>query len=102
MNSPELGFALDLGTLGKGYAWVNGHNIGRYWNLAGTEKPCNSCSTVKPYIDVNCRKDCGLPSQRFYHVPKAWLNSDGVNEVVVFEEFGGDPRGVLLVRVALK
>ena len=24
---------LDVSTYGKGYIWVNGHNLGRYWNV---------------------------------------------------------------------
>lgn len=32
-----------------------------------------------------------------YHVPKSWLNPTG-NLLVVFEEWGGDPNGIFLVR----
>lgn len=39
-------FALDLSGMGKGAAWVNGHPIGRYWNITGTGqcKPCFNIS----------------------------------------------------------
>lgn len=32
-----------------------------------------------------------------YHVPRSWLNPTG-NLLVVFEEWGGDPNGITLVR----
>jgi len=37
-----------------------------------------------------------LPLDR-YHVPRSWLNSGG-NSLVVFEEWGGDPNGIALVK----
>ena len=51
---------LDVRTLGKGALWINGHAIGRFWNLG--------------------------PQQTLY-VPGAWLRK-GDNEVVVFDLFG--------------
>lgn len=50
---------LDLGTWAKGYVWVNGHNLGRYWTEAG-------------------------PQQTLY-LPASWLRK-GLNEVVVLDE----------------
>lgn len=37
-----------------------------------------------------------LPLDR-YHVPRSWLSSGG-NSLVVFEEWGGDPNGIALVK----
>jgi beta-galactosidase len=51
---------LDLGVWGKGVVWVNGHNLGRYWNIG--------------------------PQQTLY-CPGPWLKS-GRNEMVVFEVNG--------------
>lgn len=48
---------LDMRNWGKGCVWVNGHNLGRYWEIG--------------------------PQQTLY-VPGEWLKK-GVNEVVVFE-----------------
>lgn len=48
---------LDLSKWGKGCAWVNGHNLGRYWNVG--------------------------PQQTLY-IPAEWLKK-GKNELVVFE-----------------
>lgn len=48
---------LDLSTWGKGVAWVNGHNLGRFWNIG--------------------------PHQTLY-CPAPWLKK-GRNEIVVFE-----------------
>ena len=49
---------LDLSSWGKGVVWVNGHNLGRYWNAG--------------------------PQQTLY-LPGPWLKK-GENEIVIFEE----------------
>jgi beta-galactosidase len=51
---------LDVRALGKGAVWINGHALGRYWNLG--------------------------PQQTLY-VPGPWLHR-GTNELVVFDLFG--------------
>jgi len=51
---------LDMRPWGKGHAWVNGHNLGRYWNIG--------------------------PQQTMY-VPGAWLKK-GVNEIVILDLLG--------------
>lgn len=51
---------LDFSTWGKGVAWINGHNLGRFWNIG--------------------------PQQTLY-CPAPWLKV-GQNELVVFESNG--------------
>ena len=51
---------LDLRTWGKGMVWVNGHNLGRYWNIG--------------------------PQQTMY-VPGPWLKA-GENEIVILDLLG--------------
>ncbi len=51
---------LDLHPWGKGFAWVNGHNLGRYWNIG--------------------------PQQTMY-VPGPWLKA-GDNEIVILDFLG--------------
>jgi len=53
---------LDMGDWGKGVVWVNGHNLGRYWNVG--------------------------PQQTIY-LPAEWLKT-GPNEIVVLEEVKTD------------
>ena len=48
---------LDMSNWGKGIVWINGHNLGKYWNIG--------------------------PQQTLY-IPSEWLKS-GKNEIVVFE-----------------
>jgi beta-galactosidase len=48
---------LDMSRWGKGVAWVNGHNLGRFWSIG--------------------------PQQTLY-LPGPWLNN-GRNEIIVFE-----------------
>jgi len=49
---------LDMRNWGKGAVWVNGHNLGRYWNIG--------------------------PQQTLY-LPGCWLKK-GENEIIIFEE----------------
>ncbi|OIV97003.1 hypothetical protein TanjilG_16852, partial [Lupinus angustifolius] len=72
--------ALDLSSMGKGEAWVNGQSIGRYWILFHDSK--------------------GNPSQSLYHVPRSFLNDSG-NILVLFEEGGGNPLRISLDTVSV-
>lgn len=87
--------ALDLGSMGKGQAWVNGHHLGRYWLLLAPSSGCSSCDYRGAYYSDKCRTDCGQPSQRWYHIPRAWLKATG-NLLVLFEEIGGDVTNISL------
>ncbi|KAJ8899759.1 hypothetical protein K2173_019459 [Erythroxylum novogranatense] len=83
---------VDLLGLGKGMAWVNGHSIGRYWpSYMTSEDGCiGECDYRGKYNPSKCRTNCGKSSQRWYHIPRSFLNADD-NELVLFEEFGGTP-----------
>ncbi|TKY72795.1 Beta-galactosidase protein [Spatholobus suberectus] len=89
--------ALDMSSMGKGEVWINGQSIGRHWPGYIAHGSCNQCNYAGYYTDKKCRTNCGQPSQRWYHVPRSWLNSGG-NILVVFEEWGGDPNGIALVK----
>lgn len=94
---------LDLQGLGKGFAWVNGRNIGRYWpSYLAKEDGCKTekCDYRGEYNNNKCIYGCGEPSQRFYHVPREWMDSD-VNTLVLFEELGGNPTNVNFRTVAV-
>jgi beta-galactosidase len=57
----ELGDTyLDLSEYGKGYVWINGHNLGRYWEVG--------------------------PQRRLF-CPGVWLNK-GENSVVMLNVYG--------------
>ena len=61
VNVPTPGDCfLDMRPWGKGFAWVNGHNLGRYWNIG--------------------------PQQTMY-VPGPWLKA-GENEIVILDLLG--------------
>ena len=50
------------------------------------------------FIIYSCTLDiCDKAVIFRYHVPRSWLNPSG-NLLVVFEEFGGDPTGISLVK----
>ncbi|KAA8541012.1 hypothetical protein F0562_024850 [Nyssa sinensis] len=98
-NAPEGNdpLALHMNSMGKGLIWINGENIGRHWPGYTAHGSCSSCSYAGIYNEKKCRSNCGEASQRWYHVPQSWLNPTG-NLLVVFEEWGGDPTGIALVR----
>ncbi|XP_042758061.1 beta-galactosidase 15 [Lactuca sativa] len=89
--------SLDLDGLGKGLAWVNGKSIGRYWpsNIAKSHN-CSEkgCDYRGKYDNNKCVRACGQPTQRWYHVPRSFLVDGDQNELVLWEEFGGNPSSV--------
>ncbi|KAI4316864.1 hypothetical protein L6164_024804 [Bauhinia variegata] len=97
-NAPEGNepLALDLGSMGKGQVWINGQSIGRYW-MAYAKGDCNSCPYSGTFRPGKCQLGCGQPTQRWYHVPRSWLKSTQ-NLLVIFEELGGNPWKISLVR----
>ncbi|KAL6295642.1 hypothetical protein ACE6H2_003784 [Prunus campanulata] len=88
--------ALDMRSMGKGQVWINGQSIGRYW-MAYANGDCSLCSYVGTFRPTKCQLGCGQPTQRWYHVPRSWLKPTQ-NLVVVFEELGGDPSKITLVK----
>ncbi|CAJ1950963.1 unnamed protein product [Sphenostylis stenocarpa] len=89
--------ALDMASMGKGQVWINGQSLGRYWPAYKASGSCGYCNYVGTYNEKKCASNCGEASQRWYHVPHSWLKPTG-NLLVVFEELGGDPNGIFLVR----
>lgn len=89
--------ALDMGSMGKGQVWINGHNIGRYWPAYKAYGTCSDCDYRGEYSETKCQTNCGEASQRWYHVPREWLYPTG-NLIVVLEEIGGDPNGISIVK----
>ncbi|KAJ9183823.1 hypothetical protein P3X46_007630 [Hevea brasiliensis] len=89
--------ALDMSSMGKGQVWVNGRSVGRHWPGYIARGSCGDCNYAGTFDDKKCRSNCGEPSQRWYHVPRSWVNPSG-NLLVVFEEWGGDPSAISLVK----
>ncbi|KAK8964895.1 Beta-galactosidase 11 [Platanthera guangdongensis] len=74
-NDPVI---VDLTTMAKGLAWVNGEGIGRYW--------------------VSYLSPLGTPTQTVYHVPREFLKPTK-NLLVILEESGGNPNGIQILTV---
>nr|XP_023911728.1 beta-galactosidase 6-like [Quercus suber] len=72
--------ALNLSSMGKGEAWVNGQSIGRYW--------------------ISFHDYQGNSSQILYHVPRSFLKT-GENLLVLLEENGGNPLQISLNTVSI-
>ena len=95
-----ISVALKMSSMGKGQLWVNGHALGRYWDVTSNSM-CESCDYSGGFYDHKCLHNCGEPSQSYYHVPYDWLldskNQSQETEIVVFEEKGGNPKDIELV-----
>lgn len=90
--------ALDMNSMGKGQIWINGQSIGRHWpGYTASHGSCGNCNYAGIYSDKKCQSNCGQASQRWYHVPRSWVKPRG-NLLVVFEEWGGNPDGISLVK----
>ena len=91
-------WALDLSTMGKGMAFVNGEAVGRYWNIIA-QGSCNACDFHGTYNQNKCLTGCDDYTQRYYHVPVEWLGQGPIT-VILFEEIGAsDPGNVSLVQM---
>ncbi|KAL1567927.1 Beta-galactosidase 3 [Salvia divinorum] len=88
--------ALDMSSMGKGQLWVNGQSLGRYWTAYATGN-CNGCNYAGSFRPTKCQLGCGQPTQRWYHLPRSWLKPTQ-NVLVLFEELGGDPTRITLVK----
>ncbi|GAA0142736.1 galactosidase [Lithospermum erythrorhizon] len=97
-NAPDgdQPLALDMSSMGKGEVWVNGQSLGRYWTAYATGN-CVGCSYSGTYRPNKCQLGCGQPTQRWYHVPRSFLKPTQ-NMLVLFEELGGDPTKITLVK----
>ena len=96
---------VDLKGMGKGEAWVNGQSLGRYWpTFLAPQTGCDAtCDYRGGYKPEKCRTNCGLPTQRWYHVPRSFLDStDGNNTLILFEELGGNPSYVNFQTVTIQ
>ncbi len=83
-------FALDLAGMGKGLVWLNGQCLSRYWLILSSGR--NPISPGEPIIP----REGDEPTQRYYQVPADWLQDE--NTLVLFDEIGGSPDAVRLVR----
>ncbi|KAE8724709.1 hypothetical protein F3Y22_tig00009942pilonHSYRG00126 [Hibiscus syriacus] len=61
--------------MGKGFVWINGNNIGRYW-----------MSYLSPLKQ---------PTQSEYHIPRVFIKPKD-NLIVIFEEEQGSPKEVYI------
>ena len=68
---------LDLSTLSKGQAFINGRNLGRYFSATPDGRP--------------------VGAQRLLYVPASWVNPDEANEVLLFDEHGFSPHRARIV-----
>ena len=86
-------WAVEVGGLSKGFLWVNGHGLGRYWQDPARDAR-QARYTRHPHL-VNTGYEA--PTQRFYHIPADWLKR-GRNTILALEEQEGAPDGFRVLR----
>ena len=64
-----------------GHVWLNGHDLGRYWNITKAQS-----------WQSDGLSDDSLYSQRYYHLPEELLESPegSLNELIILNVFGQD------------
>uniref|UniRef100_A0A6N2M6V7 beta-galactosidase n=1 Tax=Salix viminalis TaxID=40686 RepID=A0A6N2M6V7_SALVM len=80
--------------------WVSGNlpvGSAMTWSLLALTADPNGCDGKcdyrGQYKENKCLSNCGNPTQRWYHVPRSFLNN-GPNTLILFEEIGGNPSNV--------
>ncbi|KAL0346687.1 UNVERIFIED_CONTAM: Beta-galactosidase [Sesamum calycinum] len=96
-DAPEGSDPLAIDMIKQGEIWINGQSIGRHWPGYIAKGSCGECNYAGTFSEKKCQRGCDQPSQRWYHLPRSWLKSSG-NLLVVFEEWGGDPTQISLVK----
>lgn len=79
----SVDFRLDANGLGKGMLFVNGHAVGRHWLIQADGYGADECWHNKE-VDGLYTLPKGQPTQRYYHLPRAWMREQNV--LVIFEE----------------
>ncbi|KAI3661154.1 hypothetical protein MP638_005591 [Amoeboaphelidium occidentale] len=114
----DMAYVLKLSSMKKGYCWVNGFNIGRYWMIKtkipkegsnGENEivefgPDGKCDYAGVFSPGKCRdRPEGEWSQEFYHVPIEHLHFNKPNTIILFEELpGADPSKVQFFTAKVK
>jgi Glycosyl hydrolases family 35 len=72
---------------GRGHVWLNGRDLGRYWNITRT-----SGGATGGDGDGEGDDNHSYYSQQYYFLPNDYLYGDSgkLNEIVLFDVFGGD------------
>jgi len=71
---PDAPAAIDLVGMTKGQLFINGRHVCRYFVATATGK--------------------AVPPQSTYKIPSSWLHEDKPNELLLFDEHGGNPAKV--------
>ena len=73
----DLAISVDTTGLTKGQAYINGHELGRFFSSTANGK------AIEPALQLA--------------IPSCWINEDAQNELLVFDEHGASPSKVKLV-----
>ena len=77
VSQTDVPLFLEINGMSKGQIYINGRNAGRYFVATHTGKK--------------------VPPQTRYYLPEPWLDADGENELILFDEHGRTPNKCKLV-----
>ena len=89
----DADYRLDADGLGKGMLFLNGHPLGRHWLIEADGYGADESWHNKEVHGLTLLPK-GQPTQRYYHLPRAWMRD--LNVLVIFEEEAVRPDSIRL------
>ncbi|CRG95219.1 conserved Plasmodium protein, unknown function [Plasmodium gallinaceum] len=92
----------------RGFVYINNHILGSFWTTDDIESYGNEINGEKKSKTKKNEKDkflnnenlINIPLTRYMRIPTDWL-VEGTNVVIIFDEYGGNPYKVEIVREIL-
>ncbi|CAG9473135.1 conserved Plasmodium protein, unknown function [Plasmodium vivax] len=103
----------EIDGLSRGFVYINNHMLGSFWitdDKESYENEINEEKKLKKRKKMKKEKKAkfatnenliSIPLTRYMRIPTDWL-IEGINVVIVFDEFGGNPYKVEIVREVLQ
>ncbi|ANQ10161.1 Uncharacterized protein PCOAH_00040750 [Plasmodium coatneyi] len=103
----------EIDGLSRGFVYINNHMLGSFWitdDKESYESEINEEKKLKKRKKMKKEKKnkfatnenlISIPLTRYMRIPTDWL-IEGINVVIVFDEFGGNPYKVEIVREVLQ
>ncbi|EUD67812.1 hypothetical protein C922_02001 [Plasmodium inui San Antonio 1] len=103
----------EIDGLSRGFVYINNHMLGSFWitdDVESYENEINEEKKLKKRKKMKKEKKTkfatnenliSIPLTRYMRIPTDWL-IEGINVVIVFDEFGGNPYKVEIVREVLE
>ncbi|CRH01579.1 conserved Plasmodium protein, unknown function [Plasmodium relictum] len=93
----------------RGFVYINNHILGSFWTTDDIDSYENEVNEEKKFKNKKNEKEkflnnenlINIPLTRYMRIPTDWL-VEGTNVVIIFDEYGGNPYKVEIVREVLQ